>query len=375
MSNPLPHENATVVSKGPWTHRFLVRLFTVVLVVLNYWLLDFVMRDIGTWPGPTLEEVEKRLLDPQLPQRADDLAKQIEETQRTIADQQIRQTLLRDSTANSQQTMNQLLEFQKLNLQKEITPTAEEQKALADSQQLFLQNQQKYQELNEELARLNETLRGLNNQQRVALKELEEARKPVYKELESLQRRHNWKVAAVKLAVLVPLLFVAVVLFVRKRASIYAPLVYAFGIAVLLKVFFVMHEYFPARYFKYVLILAALAIVMWVLVHLVRMMAFPKRGWLLKQYRDAYEAFFCPVCDYPIRRGPLKYLFWNRRSIKKLHIPPGAAGVADEPYTCPMCGTKLFEECPQCHGIRHSLLPACVSCGAVEPVVEKAIQG
>jgi hypothetical protein len=31
---------------------------------------------------------------------------------------------------------------------------------------------------------------------------------------------------------------------------------------------------------------------------------------------------------------------------------------------CPMCATKLFEECPSCHAIRHSLLPACEKCGA-----------
>src|SRR5206468_11254740 len=98
---------------------------------------------------------------------------------------------------------------------------------------------------------------------------------------------------------------------------IYAPLIYALSIALMLKVALVMHEYFPSRYFKYVLILVCLAVVLRVLVYLLRMIAFPKRDWLLKQYREAYEAFLCPICEYPIRRGPLKYLFWNRRSIRK----------------------------------------------------------
>ena len=88
------------------------------------------------------------------------------------------------------------------------------------------------------------------------------------------------------------------------------------------------------------------------------MIAFPKRDWLQKQYREAYEAFLCPACDYPIRRGPLKYLFWTRRSIRKLTIPDAAASPAEEPYTCPSCNTRLFEECTACHAIRHSLLPA-----------------
>jgi predicted RNA-binding Zn-ribbon protein involved in translation (DUF1610 family) len=112
------------------------------------------------------------------------------------------------------------------------------------------------------------------------------------------------------------------------------------------------------------LILACLAVVLRVLVYLLKMIAFPKRDWLLKQYREAYEAFLCPICDFPIRRGPLKYMFWSRRSIRKVRIPPLPQAEAEEPYTCPMCGYALFEKCPTCQAIRHSLLPACEKCGA-----------
>jgi hypothetical protein len=170
--------------------------------------------------------------------------------------------------------------------------------------------------------------------------------------------------AVLKLAALAPLMAVAAWLFLKKRAGLYAPLIYAFGIALLVKVAEVMHEYFPTRYFKYILILACLIAVVRILVYLLKMIAFPKKDWLLKQYREAYEAFFCPICDYPIRRGPLKYMFWSRRSIRKLQMPPVSRDGAEEPYTCPMCATKLFEECPSCHAVRHSLLPACEKCGA-----------
>ena len=61
----------------------------------------------------------------------------------------------------------------------------------------------------------------------------------------------------------------------------------------------VMRQYFPSRYFNYALILAALTIVLQILIHLVRMVASPKTDWLLKQYREAYEAFLCPMCSYP----------------------------------------------------------------------------
>lgn len=351
-------------NKGPWTHRFLIHLFTVVLTVLVYWLIGFVIDDIGSWPGPIYDDVEKRLLDPDLLKKSTALGQQSAETERTIARQKERQRILRDSTQNSQATMNQLLEFQKLNLQKSVTPTADEQSALAESEKLFLANQKEYQLLNEKIAELNDELANVQQQQRELDKTLEERRVPIRAEFESLYERHNLFMAGLKLAALMPLLVVAVVLFLKKRSSLYAPLIYACGIALLLKVALVMHEYFPSRYFKYVLILTCLVVVVRVLTYLLRMVAFPKRDWLLKQYREAYEAFFCPVCEYPIRRGPLKYVFWSRRSVKKLQFPPAISTEPEQPYTCPMCSTRLFEECTNCHGIRHSLLPACEKCGA-----------
>lgn len=354
--------------KGPWLHRVLVHVLTVLFGLLVYWLLGFIVGDIGSWPGPNYEDLETRLMDPQLRSRAEALRKQLDETQRSIADQQARQQILRDSTSNSQTTMNQLLEFQKLSLQQSVKPTSEEKQALADSEQRFLANQQQYQQLNQQLADLNEQLRTLESQQRANEEALEKARDPIRKEFGALQRGHNLSVAAIKLSVLVPMLIATIVLFLKKRESIYAPFVYAFGIAVAAKVTLVMHEYFPSRFFKYILIAALLAIVTKALVTLIRMVAHPSRQWLLKQYREAYESFLCPVCGYPIRRGPLKYLFWTRRSIRNL-VPATAAGsTSEEKYTCPACSTRLYEECESCHGVRHSLLPSCEHCGATRTV-------
>lgn len=350
--------------KGPWTHRFLVHLCTVILTVLLYWLLGFIVDDIGSWPGPQYDELERARLDQTLLAASRELESQIGDIERRIRDERERQQILADSTASSQKTMDQLLEIHRLDLQKEVTPTAEEQKSLADSEQLFLSNQQQYQRLNDQIAEHNEQLQQLRERERKLQGELDERRKVVHEEYEELFSRHEMKMAALKLAALAPILLVAFVLFLKGRGGTYAPLVYALGVAVALKIALVMHEYFPSRYFKYVLILVCLAVVLRILVSLLRMLAFPKRDWLLKQYREAYEAFLCPVCDYPIRRGPLKYLFWTRRTIRKRPIPQLSAPPAEEPYTCPMCRTRLFEECPSCHAIRHSLLPACEKCGA-----------
>jgi hypothetical protein len=355
-------------SKGPWTHRFLITLLSVVMAVLCFWLLGFVVDDIGSLPGPDYEELEMRLLDQDMVKQQAALDEQIAGIRRTISTQNERQALLRDSTANSQTTMNQLLEFQKLSLQKDVTPSAKEQQALAESQQRFLANQKQYQSLNEEIVQLNEQLRDLESRQRDSHAKLETLQQPIHAEYAVLYDKHEFKMAVLKLSVLVPLLLLAVALFLKLRGGTYAPLIYAFGIAVLLKVALVMHEHFPTRYFKYVLILAALAIVVRILVYLLRMIAHPRKDWLLKQYQEAYELFLCPVCSYPIRRGPLKYMSWTRRTIKKM--VPRLTGETDseEPYTCPTCSTQLYEKCTKCDAIRHSLLPTCQKCGDTKSV-------
>jgi len=350
--------------KGPWTHRLLVRLFTLIFGLLSFWLLGFVLEDISEWSGPELSVLETQMLDPKLTAESERLLNQISEIQHTIDDQQSRQAVLRDSTNNAQTTMNQLLAFQRLSLGKNVKPTAEEQQALAESQKRFLENQDRYQKLSEQMAQYQEQQRDLERQKRINDEQLQGARVTVRNEFNRLHRKHELKIAAVKLVVLTPLLILAGMLFVKKRTSIYVPLVAAFAVAVAIKAMLVMHEHFPQQYFKYVLIGIFLALVTKILIGLIRMIAFPKPDWVIKQYREAYETFLCPICSYPIRRGPLKFLFWTRRTLRKLHVPTLTAPETDEPYSCPSCSTRLFEECSECQKVRHALLPTCEHCGA-----------
>jgi hypothetical protein len=111
--------------------------------------LGFIVRDIATLPGPDYQQIERRLVDQNLVKENASLQVQIEEATRAITSRKERQSGLRDSTSNSERTMTQLLELQKLMLQKGVTPSADGVKALSDSQNLFLTNQTKYQALNE----------------------------------------------------------------------------------------------------------------------------------------------------------------------------------------------------------------------------------
>ncbi len=355
--------SAATSTKGPWKHRILVSLLTVTATVLLYWLLGFAVGDIGSVPGPDWSEYERAHLDPQVVKEQQDLAAQAEEIRRQIDGRQQRQELLRRSTDASRETMNQLLEMQRLALQKNVKPSEAEQAALADSQQLFLQNQRAFQALNGEVVGLSE--QAAQVQVRIArqAKVLEERRAPVRAEFEKLARRHELRMAALKLAFLLPLLAAAAYAFLRWRSGSLAPLVYAAGIAVLAKVAEVVHEYFPSRYFKYVALLAVLSVVVRLLVALLRAAARPGRDWLLKRFREAYEQFRCPRCDFPVRRGPLRFLLRTRRGVVNLGPTP-AGEVEPGPYTCPACGAAVYEECSACRAVRPSLLPWCERCGA-----------
>jgi predicted RNA-binding Zn-ribbon protein involved in translation (DUF1610 family) len=354
--------------KGSWKQRIGIVLLAALAGVLVFWLLGFVVDDIGALPGPEETVVQKRFLDPQQVAQVEAIDRQITAIEGQIETETRRQTFLRDSTDSSQKTMDQLLELQKQKLQNRVTPSAAEQNALAQAESLFITNQAQYQALNAEIVRRSEEQRSLQRRRKELEAKLDVQRAEASREYERLLRRHRLQTAGLQLAFLVPLLIAAGYLFSKYRNSLYAPLIYAFGIATLAKVALVMHEHFPSRYFKYVLILVLLALVLRLLVHLLRARAFPQMATLLKQYKEAYEHFLCPACDYPIRRGPMRYAVWRRRKVENVAVTD-AASAAPEPYACPSCGEQLFEVCTKCNGIRHSLLPFCEVCGTEKPLV------
>ncbi len=351
-------------TNGLWIHRFTIQFFSVVLAILFYWLLGFIIDDIRSIPEPRYEDTEVKFLDPTLVREQREAEVKLGSISGNIEGLKKKQEELNDSTANLQKTMDQLIELRKLSLQKGIAQSSAEKKNLSESLSLFLENQKRYQEMNRYISLLNDQWNTLKNKQNQTEETLEKQKKPAGVEFERLQKSHRYKLASLELLFLIPLLSLAAFLIIKKQGSLYFPLFLAFGAASLVEVTLTIHEYFPSRYFKYMLIFASIFAVIRLLIYFIRMVAFPKTQWLIKQYREAYERFFCPICEYPIRRGPLKFAFWDRRSLKKLSAQTLASTAKeDAAYVCPACGTGLYAECPSCKKIRHSLLPNCEHCG------------
>ncbi|MFC1601099.1 hypothetical protein ACFL34_01960 [Candidatus Sumerlaeota bacterium] len=354
-------------SKGPWMNRVAIRLFTVALAVLVFWLLGFLVQDIRTIPGPQYGPIGARHVDKELAETRIALGNQIAKMTRQIKNQKETQALVRDSSRSLQQTIKQLTDLRMLGIQKDLAFSEKEQGDFTNSLNRFLQNQKEYEEMSRAILALDREKKSLEDEKRQTENAIEKQEGPARAEYAALRAKHRLKLAFFQLAILLPILAVAGGLMIRKRGHIYFPLFLASGGATLVKVALVVHEYFPARYLKYIWIGALLLCVGRILIHLIRTVAFPKTQWLVKQYREAYERFLCPVCEYPIRMGPRRFLFWTRRTVNKTVVPT-EHGEREEPYTCPSCGTVLFEECESCHNVRHALLPHCGHCGSEKTI-------
>ncbi|HOJ34325.1 MAG TPA: hypothetical protein PKY35_11230 [Candidatus Hydrogenedentes bacterium] len=359
--------SVTLQKKGTRMHRFGVWAFAVLLTLLFIWLLGFVMTDIGRIPGPDFRTLESKYVDSNLVARKNEIERELHRLEVDISNQKQVQDILRNSTENSQRTMNQLLDLRRRNLEKSVAPTPDEQRALEESQAVFLKNQEEFQKANEQISQLVTRQKALQEEMANLEEQLAAQRKLAQEEFERLHRKHSLKLASIKLLILLPLLFVAVWMVLKKRASVYKPIFYAFAFAVFWRTAQVIHEHFPSALFKYIAVVAGIVAVLAILIYLIRMIAAPKRDWLLKQYREAYNRRICPICAYPIQFGIAASAPYSRR----LASVPELSGVGgtgeDTPYTCPSCGQALFSACEACGKIRHVLLPFCRHCGASVP--------
>jgi predicted RNA-binding Zn-ribbon protein involved in translation (DUF1610 family) len=353
--------NAKSTLKGPLIHRFLIKFLTLIFAILIYRLLDFFMSDIASIEGPNYSEVKSRYLSAQLTNELERNNTAFEENERSIERKREELNLISDGSKNLQSTINQLIELHRLSIQKQFTLSASEQNNLSISLTQFLDNQKHYQTRNTELSNLIDRKSVLEAQQVRLQAQITHQTFPAKAEFDTLLANHELQLAYLQLLILIPLLLIGALFILKWRNSIYFPILFGYSVAIFLKTGAVIHEYFPEKYVKYVLLSVAIVVVIKILAYFITAIAFPKAQWLMKQYREAYESFLCPVCEYPIRTGPRKFLFWTRRTVNKVILPNDK--FQEESYACPACGTMLFESCTKCNGIRHSLLPYCQNCG------------
>lgn len=349
--------------KGTWAQRLFIIVLGIILGVLLFWLLNFITKDIGTLPRPELSKVQAIHVDATLVEEQKSLNETLADMKENIRNRQEQRDLLKDSTDNLRNTINQLLRIQKQSLEKGLTLSEQSQQVLAESQTSFLNNQKQYQELNKEIADLMSRQREVEKNLASVSEKIKAQQALAREEYNVLMAKYRWKVASLKLVFLVPIFLIAAWFFTKKRSGVYWPIVYAAFIAVFIQISLVVHEYFPRKYFKYIALLVIIGIVLKLLVHLIKSIIYPKKDWLIKQYQEAYDKCLCPVCGKPIRIGPLRYAVGSRRKALLL-VGQGTEALKQQIYACPSCGTQLYEKCDKCSDIRHSLLPFCEHCGA-----------
>jgi len=342
-------------------------LLASLLTLLLVWLLGFALDDLRRMDGPEWTSVSAEFVDPALRERSTELRMQIGEIELAVQRQTELQGDLQRSMNNARDTMQQMMELQRLSLEKGEPPTEPEREALATSQQRFLEAQERYEAANTQIASANAERFRLRGELEQTNEEIKEQERPASTVYGRRKRNHEWRIAAARLGLIVPLFLLAAWLFRRLRSSGYRPIATAFLLATFWKVGTVMFDHFPQEYFKYIAIAAAIVIVLNFLLWVLRKATRPDRSLLLSRYREAYREHRCPVCSHPIARGPLRFARWTRRGPV---LPPGseAEGEAGTPYACPSCGTGLFGSCQSCGELRHELLPFCEHCGEEQPV-------
>ena len=182
-------------AKGPWIHRFMIYFFTVVLAVLVFWVLGFLVEDVESIQGPQYPEIEKRYVDQDLVARTKALMAEITDVDRAISNKREEMRIVSDSSQNLQNTINQLIELQKLAVQRSVSLSEKEQANLSESLALFLESQKRYQVHNNELSQLTDRKRSLESERTAIEKEIAAQRVPAREEYQALREKHDLRLA------------------------------------------------------------------------------------------------------------------------------------------------------------------------------------
>ncbi|HPQ37439.1 MAG TPA: hypothetical protein PLW97_07305 [Synergistaceae bacterium] len=358
---------------GWWLPQLGIRLLGILLGVLFFWLLGFVVTDIRTLPiSPSYQDFRESNMEQNLEKRIEETRLSLEEIRRNMLVLEGRQNMAREGIRTLEATMRQLAEMQKLSIQKNASLSGSERENLKKALNSFLTSQEAYQKSNEERILLAEKENALQEELRSLEKELREKESRIRRSYGELQNKEALRRGLYQLAFLIPLLLACIWITKKSWNSLYRPGGIALTVAVFARTAMTAHASFPFFYMKYTLLGAGIIVAWALMVLIARSIQRPRKSSLLKTYREGYRHFLCPVCEYPIRRGPLRFFSWTRKTIFRL-APPGTLSFPDssgKSYTCPSCGTLLYSPCEKCGALRETLLPYCSSCGAEASAAE-----
>ncbi len=348
-------------AKGTFWMRFSILLLAVIFGILVYWSAGFLLDDIKVIRMPDRKAFFEQHIDKSLQEELETLQARLQELdhKHNLISQQ--RGFIKDSSGSLKTIVDNL--FMLKDRDQQLISEAQFGQVLATLDKI-IKIQDEFKETADRYLQTTSERFELSRQIESLKRRIDAHNRNIQKRYSETLQKQRMRTAIVQIAFLLPLLLGCTILLVKKRQSIYRLIYFSAAIAIYLKTALVIRGYFPSRYFKYILTIALLALVGWGFAWLIRRLVKPKLDTLLKQYRQAYERFLCPVCEYPIRTGPRKYLYWTRRTVHKTALAPNAGDqTIDEPYSCPACGTRLFEKCEACGKVCHSLLPSCLHCG------------
>ena len=345
--------------------RFGAFLLATILTFLWIWLIGFLLDDVGRMRPVNYSEYYEAGVPTELVEQLEEVDREVQALERKIGRQgQIQRDLQRDMETSGE-VMRQMMDLQRLALEKGNAPSEGEREALGTAQETFLTSQVQYRAANQEIQSANATLFGLQDRRAGLQSRLAAAEAPIRKAYEAKVRTRLLVEACVRLGILIPL-FLAAAAIVRKRwRHPWRPIYISFLVATFWTLGYEMFEQFPAEYFKYIAIVTAIAITLAFLAWIIRKATSPSPSLVLARNRAAYMEGVCPVCAFKLSRTPIQAGEPSKGRGRAPRQPAGPLppeGRSD--FSCPSCGTGLFEACGECTGPRHSLLPYCEGCGA-----------
>jgi len=329
-----------MTNTAPRIIRWTILLLSGLLFILFWWLLDFVIEDIDNRQGPNYQTYRSAEVGTELTAQDKGLREQQASIKRDLARQQEIKKARLQKLQNAREDWGQRAGEHRLELEAKRQPTEQLRQDLAEARKRITDAQATVEAVDAKLAELSSQKYTVGIELEEAGKKIKAAHEKADEKHEEALRRYNFIVASWKLAFIVPFFLAAAWLVLRKRKSIYRPILLALLLASFWQLGSVMGDHFPLEFFKYIAIAAAIVITLAFLVRLLRSAARPRPDVQLKQRRESYHKDICPICSHPF---------------------PHEHGKA---FTCPSCGTGLFSDCAACSGSRHSLLPFCIHCGA-----------